>query len=259
MEKQETSPHIQLPRVLSCPQGIGIWDSELKPEQGGASEKELLFNCIRHFLFQNKRLGKASWLYFTSTSFSKHKNLPLFLFLTREQLILSPLDPHDGTHYQYLENTPFPGREEKWNNPKQQEGLESSKPGQWKPVKAALKGSSSTSELSSGESDLLPLACRQEFMGQNTKGNWLVICMQQGYTRSWGKGKGQRPVNLKEKAASVLGAFVEREAKKAMSVNTYISKLSQPALVVRLTNLFLSSTASPTSKFHFSWEGTAQS
>lgn len=66
-------------------------------------------------------------------------------------------------------------------------------------------------------------------------------------------------MNLKEKAASVLRAFVEREAKKAMSVNTYISKLSQPALAVHLTNLFLSSTAPPTSKFHFSWEGTAQS
>lgn len=37
--------------------------------------------------------------------------------------------------------------------------------------------------------------------GQSRKEPQLVICMQQGSTRSWGTGKGQRPVNLKEKAA----------------------------------------------------------
>lgn len=77
-----------------------------------------LSNCIRHFLFQDKRLGKASWLYFTNSSFSKHKNLPLFLFLTGEQLILSLLDPHTGTQYNCHESRRFPWGKRKVKHPK---------------------------------------------------------------------------------------------------------------------------------------------
>lgn len=48
--------------------------------------------------------------------------------------------------------------------------MESSKPGQWKLVKVALKVSSRTSGLPSQESDLLPMPYMQNCMGQSTKG-----------------------------------------------------------------------------------------
>lgn len=202
--------------ALSCPQGKRAWDSALNLKQGGALENELLSNCIGHFLLRNKRLGKVSWLYFTSSSFSKHKNSPLFFFLTREQLILSPLDPHTGTHYNYLESRWFPGRGEKWKNKiqsnKKERKVQSLGNGNWwtLPRKSppVLQGCHPRSQICSH-------ASHAGLHGAEHQGNTgPVICMQQGCTRSQGKGKGQRPVNLKEKATSVLGAFDEWKTEK---------------------------------------------
>lgn len=201
-------------RVLSCSQGKRTWESELNPKQGGALEDKLLFNCISHFLLQNKRWDKVSWLYFTSSSFSKHKNLPLFLFLTREQSISFPLDPHTGTRYNYLESRWVPGRVEKWKKTKA-----TTRDGKFKAWVVGTSTSCPERLLQFFwapilESDLLPVACRKECKVRAPREHWRVICMQQGYTGSWGKEKGQRPMNLKEKVASVLGAFVEGEAEK---------------------------------------------
>lgn len=199
-------------RVLSCSQGKKTWESELYPKQGGALENKLLFNCISHFLLQNKRWGKMSWPYFTSSSFPKHKNLPLFLLLTRAQSISSPLDPHTGTHYNYLEMVPWESRTVKKPKATRRDGK----------FKAWAVGTSASCPerllqffwAPILESDLLPVACRQERRVGAPRQHWWVICIQQGYTGSWGKEKGQRPVNLKKKVASVLGAFVEGEAEK---------------------------------------------
>lgn len=174
-------------------------------------------------------------------------------FLTREQLILSPLDPHTGTHYNYLESGWFPGRGEKWKTKiqsnKKEWKVQSLGNGNWwkLPWKSppGRPGCHPRSQICSP-----CLTCRIAWgRAPREYRSGPVICMQQGCTRFRGKGKGQRPVNLKRESNQCSRSFHWVKNRKAMSINTCISKLLQPVLSIPC-NLFLSCTMMPESKSH---------
>ena len=198
-----------------------------------------------------------SWLYFTSSYFSKHKNLQLSLFLTREQLILSPLDPQTGTHYNYLESRWFPGRRETWNNPKQQEGLASSKPGQWEPVQVAWK----TPPVLLGcypRVTSAPYGHRKEHRGQSTKGILVGHLHRAGLYQVLRERTRPETCELKRESSQYSRSICWVRSKKAMPITTCISTLSQPVFSIPC-NPFLSYNVLPEWKSHVPQEIIAHS
>lgn len=128
--------------------------------------------------------------------------------------------------------------------------MESSKPGQGKLVKVALKVSSRTSGLPSQESDLLPcLTCRIAW-GRAPREHRSGHLHAAGLYQVPRERERPETCELKKKATSVLGrSFRWLKNRKAKSINTCISKLLQPVLSTPC-NLFLSCTMMPESKSH---------
>lgn len=127
--------------------------------------------------------------------------------------------------------------------------MESSKLGQWKPGKVAPKVSSSTSGLPSQESDLLPcLTCRTAW-GRAPRE------YRSGHLHAAGlyqvPRERERPeaCELKRERNQCSRSFRWAKNRKAMPINTCISKLLQPVLSIPC-NLFLSCAMMPESKLH---------
>lgn len=128
--------------------------------------------------------------------------------------------------------------------------MESSKPGQWKPVKVAPRVSPSTSGLPSQPGVRpAPMPHMQDCMGRAPRE------YRSGHLHAAGLYQVQRErerpeaCELKRESNQCSRSFPWVKNRKAMSINTCISKLLQPVLSIPC-NLFLSCAMMPESKSH---------
>lgn len=144
-----------------------------------------------------------------------------------------------------------------WNNPKQQERLASSKPGQWEPVQVAQKALWILLVCYPGVR-YAPQGRRKEHRGQSTRRILIGHLHKAGLYQVLRERTRPETCELKRESSQYSGSICWVRSKKAMPIITCISKLSQPVFSMPC-NPFLSYNVLPEWKSHIPQEITAHS